>query len=54
MSSSTYPTSVSGHPLAPNEWTPEALAKRVFVLALIGLVCVGLAFVLVGFAGSSF
>lgn len=44
----------STHPLAAHEWTPDALASRVFMLALIGAGCVGLAFVLVGLLSQSF
>jgi hypothetical protein len=54
MSSSTHPTTFSEHPLASKDWTPDELAKRVFALALVGLACVGLAFVLVGLVGRSF
>jgi len=54
-SPSTHPTTWSEHhPQAPTEWTPDALANRVFVLALVGLACVGLAFILVGLVGRPF
>jgi hypothetical protein len=49
-----YPALASEHPLAPGDWNPDTLAKRVFMLALFGAGMVTLAFVLVGLVGKSF
>jgi hypothetical protein len=54
VSTSHHPTLAAEHPLAASEWNPEALAKRVFILALFGAGMVTLAFVLVGLVGKSF
>ena len=53
-STSTHPHLSSEYPLAAEDWTPDALAKRVFILTVIALLCVGTAFVWVGLVGPNF
>jgi hypothetical protein len=53
IGTSHRPALASQHPLAPSEWNPDALAKRMFVLALLGASLVTIAFVLVGLLGKS-